>query len=140
VNALRSLQSHQQTAFRANKNLESQFDLATKNIQSHNGLAVRGPDARPTTFVRFTTEWSETLELLRGLCNEFHKLNKRPVWVATDADRTVHFDQFLHAFYYVRVRDQGDDDDSAKTVELVNRAFQRHRADPTSALQEAVEW
>jgi hypothetical protein len=124
----------------ARQKLKSQFEEATKDIPAHAGLTTVGPATRTTAYTQFTTEWNETLQLLRGLCKDFHKLGKRPTWVDPGADPTVHFDQFLHAYYYVRVRDQGDDDETVKTVGLVNRAHERNRLDPMGALQEAAAW
>lgn len=53
---------------------------------------------------RFTTEWMQTLQLMRGMANDFAALGLRPKWVDADAHPAVHFDQFLHAYYYDYVR------------------------------------
>jgi hypothetical protein len=140
VRALNGLRPLEAAAYRAKQNLKSQFDLATKGFPNHPGLVAAGPDSKPTAFTRFTTEWNETLELLRGLSREFQALNQKPSWVSPAANPTVHFDQFLHAYYYVRVRDDREDDESVKSVELVNRSFQRNRKDPKAALREGAEW
>ena len=140
LKALKKLGTWEQGVNTARQKLKSQFDEATKGIPTHSGLTAPGPKLRTTAFTRFTTEWTQTLELLRGLCNDFTKLNKRPTWVPADAEPAVHFDQFLHAYYYVKVRDERGDDDSAKSVELVNRAFLKHRENPRVALVEAADW
>jgi hypothetical protein len=85
-------------------------------------------------------EWNETLQLLRGLCRDFTGLNLRPRWVAPDAEPAVHFDQFLHAHYYVRVREEKEEGDSRRSVDLVTHAFERNRRDPTEALRNAAHW
>ena len=64
----------------------------------------------------------------------------RPSWVSSDANSTVHFDQFLHAFYYARVRQEREDEETLKSVELVERSFLRNRANPAHALREAAAW
>ncbi len=140
VRELGKIRPHEEAVYRAKNQVRSQFELATKNIPPHAGLASYGPSIRTTAFTRFTSEWSETLELLRGLSREFLKLNLRPKWVSTDAEPAVHFDQFLHAYYYVRIRDEKEDEDSAKSVELVNRAYLKHRANPSLALEDAGKW
>jgi PLD-like domain len=140
VKALGKLSPAEQSAYGAQQKLKSLFDEATKDIAPHGGLTTYGPATKTTAFTQFTTEWNETLQLLRGLCIDFHKLGKRPAWVDAFADPTVHFDQFLHAYYYVRVRDAREDDENVKTVELVNRAHERNRLDTTGALQEAATW
>lgn len=140
VKALRSIRPYEEAVQRAKNQARSQFELATKGISPHAGLASYGPSIRTTAFTRFTAEWSETLELLRGLSRDFQKLNLRPKWVAPDAEPAVHFDQFLHAYYYVRIRDEKQDEDSAKSVELVNRAYLNHRDNPGLALEDAAKW
>jgi hypothetical protein len=124
----------------AKEKLKSQFEHATRGFKTHAGLTAYGPKTKTTAYTQFTSEWTETLELLRGLRKEFQKLGARPSWVAPNANPTTHFDQFLHAYYYVRVRDDRSDDESAKSVSLVEKAFERHRSNKTSALAEAVEW
>ncbi len=142
LKALNKLGPAEQGVYVAQQKLKSQFDEATKDIPPHGGLTTYGSATKTTAFTQFTTEWNETLQLLRGLCKDFHKLGKRPAWVDPSADPTVHFDQFLHAYYYdyVRVRDERDDDENVKTVGLVNQAHERNRLDPAGALQEAAVW
>lgn len=140
VKALDKLGPAERASYVAQQKLKSQFDDATKDVPPHAGLTTYGPSTKTTAFTEFTTEWNDTLQLLRGLCRDFQKLGKKPVWMDPDANPTVHFDQFLHAYYYVRVRDARDDDDSAKTVELVNRAHLRNKVDPRGALEEAAAW
>lgn len=140
VKALNKLGSVEQGVNLARQRLKAQFDEATKGIPAHQGLTAPKSKLQTTAFTRFTTEWTKTLELLRGLCREFTRLNKRPSWVSPEAEPAVHFDQFLHAFYYVKVRDERADGDSTKSVELVNRAYERHRTDPGQALADAATW
>ena len=67
VAALKTLRPHEAAAYAAKKKLASQFEMATKDIPSHSGLATYGPATKTTAFTRFTTEWNETLELLRSV-------------------------------------------------------------------------
>ena len=140
VAALLKLGPLNEAAYRAKQKVQSQFAIATKDIPRHNGLVACGNSNRTEAFTRFTSEWNETLQLLRGLCLEFHNLNQRPNWVAPQAVSAVHFDQFLHAFYYVRVRDEWEDNDTTRSVNLVNRAFEHNKQNPTTALREAAQW
>jgi hypothetical protein len=140
VKALKKLSTWEQGVYAAQQKLKTQFDEATKGIPTHSGLTAPRSKLQTTAFTRFTIEWTQTLQLLRGLCNDFMKLNKRPSWVTADAEPAVHFDQFLHAYYYDKVRDARSEGDSTKSVELVNRAFLKHRENPSEALAEAAEW
>lgn len=140
IKSLSSLRTFETDADKARQKLQAKFDDITKGIPAHIGLAAYGPSTKTTAFTRFTTEWNETLELLRGLAIEFKKINKRPVWVDQNADPTVHFDQFLHAYYYVRVRDENQDEETVKSVELVNKSYETNRKNPVKALQDEAEW
>lgn len=140
IKALGKLKLAENGVYAAQQKLKNLFEDATKDIPSHSGLTAVGPATKTTAFTEFTSEWNETLQLLRGLCKDFHKLGKRPAWVDESADPTVHFDQFLHAYYYVRVREEYGDEENVKTVGLVNRAHEKNRIDPAGALQEAAAW
>lgn len=137
VKALKKLQSTETAADVARKKLKDQFDEATKTYPEFGGLT--GPNAN-TKLSLFAAEWENTLQLLRGLRKEFIALNLRPTWVAADANDTVHFDQFLHAYYYVRVRTKEDGDDSARSQDRVNRFFEKNQPDKLGALREAAIW
>jgi hypothetical protein len=140
LKSLKSLDAHRDLAYKAKKKLVSQFDEATKGIPTHAGLDAYKASSKATAYTRFTSEWNETLELLRGLGREFNEMGLRPKWVSDDADPTVHFDQFLHAFYYDKVRKEYEDVDTPGSVELVNRSFEKNRENKTLALREAAEW
>ena len=87
------------------------------------------------TLSRFVQEWMRTLQLMRGLAKEFVALGLRPKWVDADAHPAVHFDQFLHAYYYDRIRSGvgGDDAEELSGLEKVELLFQKHRANPAEA-------
>ena len=86
VAALKKMRPFDEAVNREKSKLKNQFDLATNDIPSHQGLASYGPSLKSSAYMRFTSEWNETLELLRGLCREFTKLNLRPSWVPEGAN------------------------------------------------------
>lgn len=89
----------------------------------------------------FVREWLETLQKLRGLAVEFAKLKKRPHWVDIAAHPVVHFDQFLHAYYYDFVRERDiEADDERSNATRVESFFEQHKANPSAALQEGADW
>jgi hypothetical protein len=137
VKALNDLRPAGTSVHVAKQKLQLQFEQATKGFPVHAGLTY---SLQTTAFTQFTTEWDQTLQLLRGLSKDFEKLSKRPKWVDAIADPTVHFDQFLHAYYYVRIRDERDDEDSVKSVDLVNRAYERNKLGKAGALRDAADW
>lgn len=85
----------------------------------------------------FVKDWRDTLQLLRTLCREFDALGARPSWVAEDTHPTVHFDQFLHGYYYSRVLRTSEEDDGGGSVEQL---FERNKTAPGRALKEAADW
>ncbi|MDP2818704.1 MAG: phospholipase D-like domain-containing protein [Polaromonas sp.] len=124
------------------RELKTNFRDALKGVKRHPGLTSK---TKPDGFTKFVEEWSQTLELLRGLRKEFIGLNLRPEWVSDEANPTVHFDQFLHAYYYVKVRGRKDDDEevgeeSKKSVALVNSSYLKNRENSGRALIDAAKW
>lgn len=140
IRALDKLRAPEAAVYAAQQKLQDQFAAATGGIKPYSGLTAYASEAKSTAYIQFTSEWTDTLQLLRGLRDDFQKLGARPRWVEATANPTVHFDQFLHAYYYVRVRDDRSDDESARSVELVEKAYERHRGNKAAALGEAAEW
>lgn len=137
IKALKKLQAASNAADRERAKLKNLFDEATKTFPEHGGLTAPNACSKLSLFA---VEWEKTLELLRGLRKEFLAMNLRPKWVPTDANDTVHFDQFLHAYYSVRVLEKEDEDDSARSHERVNRFFEKNQSDKEGALREAAMW
>jgi hypothetical protein len=140
VKALKGMLNFDQEVQRSINKRESQFMLLTKDIPLHKGLAAVGSKTPTTAFTRFTSEWTDTLQLLRGLSKEFQAIARYPTWVSADAEPAVHFDQFLHAYYYVRVRDEKDDEENRKSVDLVNLAHEKNKTNRSLALKEGADW
>lgn len=121
--------------------LRAEYDALLGHLSEHKGpVAVRPKGERKSTAARrFVEEWMQTLQLMRGLRNEFLSLNLRPVWVDGNAHPAVHFDQFLHAYYYTYVREakfgsEGDEDDDDSGLAKVEASFQANRSKPAAAL------
>jgi len=124
--------------------LKSKFNQLFENLPNNPGLTqvpAKGHKENKA-LARFTTEWMATLQLMRGLAQEFASLRKRPRWVASDAHPAIHFDQFLHAYYYDYVRGGFDEeeDEDLSGVEKVEAFFAKHRSNPAAALKEAATW
>lgn len=140
IDGLKRLRPLQAAMHRERQKLEDKFAEVTKEVPTHVGLASGGKRSDDVGFTSFTQEWNETLDLLRNLAREFHQLGSRPRWVRPDVEPAVHFDQFLHAYYYDLVKTGREGVDTAKSIEVVNRAFERNRTNPKAALQRAAEW
>jgi len=147
VAKLEKLATERQAAASQEAKLREKFNQMFGHLAENPGLTVKpakgAQAAKPNLALqRFAEEWMKTLQLMRGLSKEFHAYGLRPTWVDADAHPAVHFDQFLHAYYYDYVRggEHSDDDDDPSSAGKVEAAFQKHRADPAAALKEAVQW
>jgi hypothetical protein len=124
--------------------LKTKFDQLFGHLPDNPGLTVQAPKGykENKALKTFAAEWTKTLQVMRGLAKEFSALGLRPRWVDADAHPVVHFDQFLHAYYYAYVRASSglDEDDDLSGLEKVEAFFERSRASPARALVEAARW
>jgi PLD-like domain len=126
--------------------LRSNFDQMFGHLPDNPALTVTPPKGQKENqaLSRFVTEWMQTLQLMRGLAKEFASLGVRPAWVDADAHPVLHFDQFLHAYYYDYVRGGADgrdgEDDDLSGLEKVEAFFTRNSSKPGVALREAARW
>lgn len=79
---------------------------------------------------KFITEWNATLQLLRNVA--YRLRDYRPDWIASNVPDGVHVDQFLHAYYYLKVREG--------TKQRFDEYFLANRQDPEAALVEQMKW
>ncbi len=96
--------------------LHSLFDITRKS----------SADRQQGAFLR---EWNATLQILRDIAKRVP--NYRPNWIKKEAPGGGQADQFLHAFYYNRVK-RGSD--GVQTLYLQNKDAVE------AALVEALEW
>jgi hypothetical protein len=124
--------------------LKAKFSQLFGHLPENPGLTVKPPKGvkENKALKRFTVEWMATLQLMRGLAREFAALKLRPTWVDPDAQPAIHFDQFLHAYYYDYVRGGLDEeeDEELSGVEKVEASFAKHRSNPAAGLKEAAKW
>lgn len=60
---------------------------------------------KDSRFDAFLKEWNATLTILRKLEDKLSLPENRPSWVPADSAPAIQVDQFLHAYYYTKVRD-----------------------------------
>jgi hypothetical protein len=143
---IESLANDRKSADEARSRLKSKFDKLFEGVPANPALTVVPPKGTRENRAQkeFVREWMDTLQTLRGLTVEFEALGKRPKWVAPDAHPAIHFDQFLHAYYYDYVRhglgDPDDEDDDTATSERVENSFERNKGNPGRALLEGAKW
>lgn len=124
--------------------LKAKFDHLFGHLPDNPGLTVKPPKDQKVNkaLQSFATEWMHTLQLMRGLAKEFAALDLRPTWVRADAHPAVHFDQFLHAYYYDYVRSDSaaDEDEVLSGLQKVEAGFAKNQANPAAALKQAARW
>ncbi len=140
---LESLAERRRELSALNRDLKREFDKLFEHIPTHRGLVRRMPKGQRENRAekRFVTEWMETLQLMRGLRGEFDRLDLRPSWVDAGTHPAIHFDQFLHAYYYDYVRGGVDmEGEEGSGLDKIEAHFEKHRADPARALMQAARW
>ncbi len=86
-------------------------------------------DPRRTHFLK---EWNDTLGYLRLVQSRLADPANRPKWVPADVAPGIHTDQFLHAYYYTKVREG--------QLYPVEKRHLANRSNPEAALREALAW
>lgn len=115
-------------------------EMAAKFAETPTGkqLAKKSlSEAKPTNGAanaktEFLREWNTTLDRLRFVQARLSEPGNRPAWVPADVSPGIHTDQFLHAFYYTRVREGQS--------YPVEKYFEQNRSDPVAALAREIEW
>ncbi|MFH1599820.1 MAG: phospholipase D-like domain-containing protein [Pseudomonadota bacterium] len=114
------------------KAIEDSFDQADALVNgTESPIAVNPGKTSASRFKRFDSEWQATLQIMRDISRRV--VEHRPTWIAEDVPSGVQADQFLHAYYYQRVR-PGSEKDAHE------RFFARHERDPEAALKEGLLW
>lgn len=80
----------------------------------------------------FTAEWNATLQIMRDIGLKVSKEGVRPSWVNADVPSAVQADQFLHAYYYLQVRDGNR--------HPYEEFYAKNSANPEKALSKVIAW
>lgn len=101
--------------------------LAKKSLSE--AKPAKGAANAKTKFLR---EWNGTLDRLRFVQTRLNEPGNRPTWVPSDVSPGIHTDQFLHAFYYTRVRDG--------MSYPVEDYYRQNHSNPVAALDREIAW
>jgi hypothetical protein len=107
---------------------EARKALGIERLTSTNDITRKPPADRKR--MAFLKEWSTTLQILRDIARRMAAF--LPSWVGEDAPVGAQADQFLHAYYYERVKDGA--------AAGFQRLYLQNKADPEKALMEALRW
>lgn len=80
----------------------------------------------------FLEEWNQTLQIMRDIGDWVAKDEYRPEWIAANVSKGIQADQFLHAYYYNRVKDGNR--------HPFQDFYDINKKDPEAALIEALKW
>lgn len=112
-----------------------EFDREIKPFLSKDfrGLAqIPKRNATDTKRREFLHEWNETLQLLRKVSELVSDAANRPTWINASVPKGVQVDQFLHAFYYQKVKVGG----RSHFEEFYNT----NKSNPQQALDGVLAW
>jgi hypothetical protein len=103
-------------------------------LPRHQGLAfIHAPKAAQSLPAeRFAKEWSDTLQRMRDLGDRLSLPENRPSWVKEDVPSGIQADQFLHRFYYGKVREG--------TSHPFDRFHQANKLRVDAAVKDAMAW
>jgi hypothetical protein len=97
-----------------------------------NPIQISSANSETQRYNRFKTEWNATLTYMRDIAKRASIEEYRPPWIANTVPPGVQADQFLHAYYYKKVRDGNR--------YPFEEAYERNRKHPESALAEQLAW
>lgn len=66
---------------------------------------ISSDKAESRRFKEFSREWSSTLQLMRDIALKVASNQWRPAWIPETVPAAAQADQFLHAYYYQKVKD-----------------------------------
>lgn len=97
-----------------------------------NLAAIDQRKASDQRFNSFKSEWNATLQIMRDIGSRVSKEGVRPNWVISDVPSSVQADQFLHAYYYLQVRDGNS--------HPFEEFYSKNSPNPEMALNEVTKW
>lgn len=113
------------------KAIEDDFDK-NRLIPRNCGLVfIEKKRAADRRLEAFKDDWARTLETMRTIATRVSAPEVKPRWIDDSVANGVQADQFLHAYYYKRVKDGNR--------HPYEEFFARHSASPELALREALE-
>jgi hypothetical protein len=127
------LERRNEALSRASAAAREKFD-ATRKLPAGKSLAsVDRIAAADRAFEEFQRRWRQALQVLRDIAARVSTDEYRPEWIPRETPPGAQADQFIHAYYYKNIQ-------GGLGGGRVDAAFEQHRANPESALQDALKW
>ncbi|CEE19487.1 hypothetical protein H8Z72_05625 [Xanthomonas citri pv. citri] len=134
LDAQRALEKKRDKLMAEALRLEREFDANDPTVKhALSPLAFESKRLPDAALLRFLKEWNDTLQIMRKIAGVVSMPENRPDWIASDVPAGVQADQFLHAYYYRRVRASGEKD-------AYQSFYDRHHGNKEWALIDAVKW
>ena len=130
---LRELEQKNESLYREEESARKRFEEARKQLGIERLTSLFDITRKPTGDKHrnvFLKEWNSTLQILRDISSRVTDF--RPAWVPKDAPAGAQADQFLHAFYYTKVK--------SGTENGFQRMYLENKASPESALIKELKW
>lgn len=108
----REIADEQERLFRSLKEFESKkfqmesaFEKTCLLKPKPHPETVSNEPAELRRYQAFANEWNQTLQVMRDIAQKVASDQWRPDWIPEDVPAAAQADQFLHAYYYQKVRD-----------------------------------
>lgn len=112
--------------------IEQQFDRVRLLPKNQGLVYVDTNRSTEKRFHKFEQDWNDTLQVMRSIAARVSAPGVKPSWIDSTVATGVQADQFLHAYYYKRVKDGNRHPYEA--------FYSRNTKNPELALREALEW
>ncbi|MEI8329501.1 MAG: phospholipase D-like domain-containing protein [Chlamydiia bacterium] len=112
--------------------LEQEFKKSCPIKELPSLISITPVPSKDRKKAEFLEEWNHTLEHIRNISERLALDENRPVWIPKGTPKGVLADQFLHAFYYNKVK--------IGIYSHVDDFYARNKADREAALTDAINW
>jgi hypothetical protein len=112
--------------------LQQQFDQ-NRLLRKNQGLVfVESKKASEKRLQKFEKDWNDTLQVMRSIATRVSAPGIKPAWIESTVPPGVQADQFLHAYYYKKVKEGHR--------HPYEEFYEKNSGNPEGALQDALEW
>ncbi len=112
--------------------LENEFNKTCPIPELPSLISITRVPSKDRKRAVFLGEWNQTLEYLRNISDRLALEENMPIWIPKDTPKGVLADQFLHAFYYNKVK--------VGIYSHVDDFYAKNKANREAALTDAINW
>lgn len=112
--------------------LEQKFDKVRLLPKNQGLVFIDTKRSSEKRFDKFEKDWNDTLQIMRNIATRVSAQGVKPDWIKASVAPGVQADQFLHAYYYKKVKDGNK--------HPYEEFFARNSKNPELALRDALDW